>query len=97
MPYITQEARDKLDPAIDQLAAAISTVASPIAGQRDSVVNYAITNLVMYGLLPESRLSYERLERCIGVLECAKLELYRRLVVPYEDRKAAENGDVYGR
>jgi len=26
----------------------------------------------------------------------ALLELYRRKVAPYEDRKAAENGDVFG-
>ena len=31
----------------------------------------------------------------IGVLECAKLELYRRVAAPYEDDKIDENGDVY--
>jgi hypothetical protein len=31
----------------------------------------------------------------IGVLECAKLELYRRVAAPYEDEKIAESGDVY--
>jgi len=31
----------------------------------------------------------------IGALECAKLELYRRVAAPYEDDKIAENGDVY--
>jgi len=30
-----------------------------------------------------------------GVLECAKLELYRRIAAPYEDTKIEENGDVY--
>lgn len=39
--------------------------------------------------------SYERYNAAIGALECAKLELYRRLVAPYEDQKCAENGDVY--
>ena len=28
-------------------------------------------------------------------LECAKLELYRRLAAPYEDEKRKETGDVY--
>jgi hypothetical protein len=27
-------------------------------------------------------------------LECCKLEIYRRLVAPYEDKKKEENGDV---
>lgn len=31
----------------------------------------------------------------IGALECAKLEMYRRMVAPYEDEKIKENGDVY--
>ena len=31
----------------------------------------------------------------IGALECAKLEMYRRMVAPYEDKKIIENGDVY--
>jgi hypothetical protein len=30
----------------------------------------------------------------MGVLESAKLELYRRKIAPYEDDKIAENGDV---
>ncbi len=31
----------------------------------------------------------------IGVLESAKLELYRRMIAPYEDVKMKENGDCY--
>jgi len=27
-------------------------------------------------------------------MECAKMEIYRRLVAPYEDRKIVQNGDV---
>lgn len=30
-----------------------------------------------------------------GAIECCKLELYRRAVVPYENGKRLENGDVY--
>tara|TARA_Y100000296_G_C5178378_1_gene261563 strand:+ start:2143 stop:2556 length:414 start_codon:yes stop_codon:yes gene_type:complete len=33
--------------------------------------------------------------RILGAVECAKLELYRRAVVPYEKKKIKENGDVY--
>jgi hypothetical protein len=31
----------------------------------------------------------------VGVLECAKQELYRRILIPYEDAKIELNGDVY--
>ena len=30
----------------------------------------------------------------MGVLECCKLEFYRRVAAPYEDIKIEENGDV---
>jgi len=56
-------------------------------------LNYAITmeiNRFLHGTV-----DYQAFNDVIGVLECAKLELYRRLVAPYEDKKIAENGDVY--
>ena len=31
----------------------------------------------------------------LGALETTKLELYRRHIAPYEDKKREENGDVY--
>jgi hypothetical protein len=33
----------------------------------------------------------------VGALECAKLELYRRLAAPYEDQKIKLNGDAYSK
>lgn len=40
-------------------------------------------------------LNYTNINDAIGALECAKLELYRRVAAPYENTKIAENGDVY--
>jgi len=40
-------------------------------------------------------LSYEGINTAIGVLECVKLELYRRIAAPYEDTKMQDNGEVY--
>lgn len=39
--------------------------------------------------------NYQRYNDVIGALEGAKLELYRRKVSLYEDKKIEENGDVY--
>lgn len=39
--------------------------------------------------------NYSEFNEVIGVLECQKLELYRRLVAPYEDKKLEQSGDVY--
>ena len=56
-------------------------------------LNYVITSLVDAYL--KDNVCYRTLNEAIGVLECAKLELYRRIAAPYEDAKCAENGDVY--
>jgi len=57
-------------------------------------LNYAITRL-LDSWLDERGVNYTHINAVIGVLECAKLELYRRVAAPYEDIKCAENGDVY--
>lgn len=85
MPYVTPAARSRLD-AGDPPAE---------AGE----LNYAITRLVDAYLARQAeesgRIRYAHLNEALGVLECAKLELYRRITAPYEDEKIAENGDVY--
>jgi len=81
MPYITKTARQVLDAGQD---------APMDAGE----LNYAVTKLCL-SYLDEGAMSYRRLNEIIGVLECAKLEVYRRMVAPYEDEKMAESGDVY--
>lgn len=40
-------------------------------------------------------LSYQTINDILGALEGSKLEFYRRIVIPYENAKMAENGDVY--
>ncbi len=56
-------------------------------------LNFTITNIIHTYLL-ETGVSYTRINDVIGVLECAKLELYRQIAVPYEDLKKKENGSV---
>lgn len=58
-------------------------------------LNYFITDLCLEYIKDMGGASYTRYNEVIGVLECAKLEMYRRAVGPYEDKKIAENGDVY--
>jgi hypothetical protein len=58
-------------------------------------LNYAITAMIVEYLEADGGPKYDDFNEVIGVLECAKLELYRRMVAPYEDRKQKENGDVY--
>ncbi len=59
-------------------------------------LNFAITRLIVkYLQNPDQPMSYQRLNDCLGALEGAKLEFYRRVVIPYENGKKATNGDVY--
>ena len=39
--------------------------------------------------------NFEEYALAIGVIELTKLELWKRLVVPYEEKKCKENGDVF--
>lgn len=79
MPYINYGLREPLD-----------TGAVPgNAGE----LNYLITRtILMY--LERNGLSYQKINDVVGVLEAAKLELYNRVVTPYEELKVEENGDI---
>lgn len=81
MPYITPEARVALDPVPDTDA------------MTPGELNFQLTRLVDSYLV--GRLDYQAINDVVGALECAKLEVYRRIAVPYEGQKCEINGDVY--
>lgn len=59
-------------------------------------LNYAVTAICLKYLDNVGGAGhYNLLNDVVGALECAKAEFYRRLVSPYEDIKAHDNGDVY--
>jgi len=80
VPYITKEARERVN--------------KERVGMDCGELNYQISK-ILNDYLEDVGKSYKRINEVIGVLECAKLELYRRVAVPYEDLKIKENGDVY--
>lgn len=84
MPYINPDQRRAIDECVDEMYALLTR----------GELNYAITRIVDNYLGPTP--NYDGLNAAIGVLECAKLELYRRVVAPYEDAKLRLNGDAYG-
>lgn len=57
-------------------------------------LNFLITLLVKDYVERKGK-NYATLNSVVGVLECAKLELYRRVVAEYEDTAIEKNGDVY--
>jgi hypothetical protein len=57
-------------------------------------LNYSFTKTALH-YIAKRGLCYQTINDIIGALEGCKLEMYRRLVAPYEDKKIEENGDVY--
>ena len=87
MPYIPANRRGIINLITDKLNDEIRT---------DGELNYAVTMLVQkYFVSSDGIFSYFILERIIGLLECVKLEVYRRLGAPMEDKKKNQNGDVF--
>jgi hypothetical protein len=80
MPYI--KTSDRLDLMIGR------------PPQTAGELNYQIT-LLLKKYLVDNGLSYSKINDVMGALEGAKLEFYRRVAAPYEDKKIIENGDVY--
>jgi hypothetical protein len=79
MPYVTKEIKEELLTRLPKKAGEL---------------NYLITKLLL-AYVKENGKNYQIINDCLGALEGAKLEFYRRLAVDYEDIKIDENGDVY--
>lgn len=79
MPYIQPQARERLRFDIPRTAGEL---------------NYQIS-LMIYHYWCNNGQNYQAFNDIIGAMEGAKMELYRRKVAPYEDKKIEENGDVY--
>jgi hypothetical protein len=79
MPYIKQE--DRMP---------VKNYGPKTSGE----LNYAITVLIKE-YFKTKEMNYQAANDIIGALEGAKLEFYRRVVAPYENKKILENGDVY--
>ena len=85
MPYIHGVDREDIDGILAYL--------EPLT---TGEVNYIITKVLLNWLQGTTDTpNYQDYNELVGILECAKLELYRRMVAPYEDFKCKENGDVY--
>jgi len=84
MPYIKPSRRIVLNELIETLSDHINS-----AGE----FNYAITRLV-HDMVERMGLNYATINEVIGVLECVKLELYRMVAAPYENKKREANGHI---
>ena len=88
MPYIPQHQRNSVE--IDLQCTGLSFIPQN-AGELNFIVSTLIANYIK-----DNGLKYATVNEMIGALECAKLELNRVIIGPYEDIKIQENGAVYG-
>ena len=87
MPYIKSEKRKKYETIIQELVGILKSLPPE---EVDGDLNYVVTKL----LKEVYPLRYYHINKAVGVLECIKLEFYRRVAAPYEDLKIKESGDV---
>jgi hypothetical protein len=57
-------------------------------------LNFVLTLLLMQ-YVQDTGLNYQSICEVTGVLDNVSKEFYRRVAVPYEEKKILENGDVY--
>ncbi len=79
MPYIKQERRDSL--------------CEDSEPQTAGELNFVFTCFLQSYF--EEHSNYQGINDILGALEGAKMEFYRRVVMPYEEEKIKINGDIY--
>jgi hypothetical protein len=87
LPYVKPESRVKYEKVLDEL---IGILKSLPVDEVDGELNYVVTKILKQ-IYP---VRYFQINKAIGVLECVKLEFYRRVAAPYEDKKIKESSDV---
>ena len=96
MPYIDDERKLFIDPALEELITLFEHADkddgrffTAVAGD----LNYIITRLIL--AYWKGRHSYQAGAEISGAVHDAYNEFYRRVMVPYEKKKCKKNGDVY--
>ena len=94
MPYIKKEQREELEPELGALIQKIMNMPEFHSNGRAGILNYVITDILDSCFGPLSDAKYKDYNEAIGMLECCKLEFYRKAAAPYEDMKEKQNGKV---
>jgi len=90
VPYIKSDDRSLYTTHLDNILEELD--AGPPEDELGGHVNFCISYLLVR--LFEKKSRYARINTLMGAIEAAKQEFYRFHVVPYEEKKREENGDV---
>ncbi len=91
MPYIKSRNRPSLD--LHREDAAVPLTAGELAYVLAKEVNCYLETKAWLNI--DGKLNFDNLHSIVGVLDCLKSEVKRRILFPYEDKKIEENGDVF--
>ena len=97
MPYIIQDKREQVNTQLGYLIDAITEASAGDVSALPGILNYCVTVMIKAtyrAVTGKKVLSYADHNSAVGMLECCKMEFYRRDTAPYEDQKVRENGDV---
>ena len=84
MPYIKQDRRREIDRMLKGLGTQIFSYGE---------LNYILTKIIHRQISFREK-CYDMINSMVGILECCKMELYRMVAAPYENKKRMENGPV---
>ena len=92
MPYIKKKDRPQFDKLIKQIVDQFK-----LGGKMDILgvegnLNYVFSKTIKE--LWKNHRCYAHANAIMGVLECVKQEFYRKEVIPYEEEKIKENGEI---
>jgi len=94
MPYLKDdEVRQKLDAVVEHILSILAKYSLEGVAFEGFIFKGKL-NYFLFKLAKKSCSCYADYAAFLGELEAAKLEIYRRQVAPYEDKKIKENGDV---
>lgn len=93
MPYIKKDSRKEYDPLIDELAILLDNLPNDTLSGHLNYIFFRLAGTLCTPNEPES-CSYARMATVSSALGEARAEFRRRVLVPYEDQKIKENGDV---
>ncbi len=92
MPYIKEEHREILDPIINDLKRTIVNITLDDESVKlECLINYMILKMLseMY-----TAKNYDEINDVIGMLECCKLEYYRKVAAIVNDQSEYDYGEI---
>ena len=86
-PYIADSDRNRINPSLERLSASISVDPTKAAGEITYIISVLIARFFSHGKYWQRSIGH-------GILECAKMELYRRVDATKEADAILRHGDL---